>query len=263
MSTRNLGQQITIVVAALNEEAVIAETVESILTVLDGRFADYELLLVDDGGKDRTGEIMDRLAASRPAIRVFRNARNEGLGAAYKLAIREARFEYLMLLCGDGGLPAASLPPVFDALGSADIVAPYMPNLRRIKTPIRYFLSRVYTVLLNALFGQSIRYYNGLAVHRTDLLRQITIVSTRFAFQGEVMIKLLKSGCSCVQVATLAAENTHKSSALRLHNLLNVAKTLFVLIWEVAFFDGRNVRRAAAAPPSGRSLAGSMPEASD
>ena len=124
-------------------------------------FADYEIILVDDGSLDATGEIMDRLASLYDKIRVLHNPTNCGLGASYKRAIGEVRFEYVMMLCGDGGLPAESLPPIFDAIGAADIVVPYMTNLRTIKTPLRYALSRSYTNLLNFLFQQKLQYYNG------------------------------------------------------------------------------------------------------
>jgi hypothetical protein len=141
-----------------------------------------------------------------------------------------------MLLCGDGGLPAKSLPAIFNAIGSADIVIPHMTNLRQIKTPLRYFLSRTYTWLLNTLFGFRLNYYNGLPVHRTDLLRHIRIASSGFGFQGEVLVKLLKSGCSYVQVGVLGAEETRRSFALRPGNLLSVAGTLLHLVSEIARF---------------------------
>ncbi|GEO40320.1 hypothetical protein SAE02_44680 [Skermanella aerolata] len=241
MTKINSSQSISIVVPALNEEEVVADIVSDIVAVLEDRFQDFEIILVNDGSTDRTGAIMNEIADGHPKVRVVHNERNQGLGSAYKLGIAQAKFEYLMLLCGDGGLPASSLPPIFDAIGSADIIAPYMVNLKRIKTPSRYVMSRSYTGLLNLLFRQNIKYYNGLAVHRTALLRQITISSTRFAFQGEVMTKLLKAGCSCVQIGVQGAENTNKSSALRLRNLANVGKTLLTLVWEIIRFDSSKI----------------------
>jgi hypothetical protein len=148
-----------------------------------------------------------------------------------------------MMLCGDGGMPAASLPPIFAAVGSADIVAPYVTNLRTIKSPVRYLTSRVYTNLLNLLFGQKIKYYNGLPVHRIDLLKQLRINSTGFAFQGEILTKLLRSGCSMTEVGVAGAEMTRSSSALRLKGLLNIVKVLALLVWEVRRFDGLQIKR--------------------
>jgi glycosyltransferase involved in cell wall biosynthesis len=227
---------ISFIVPALNEEEVIERVVEDIIAVVKGRFADYELLLIDDGSTDRSGAIMENLARKYERIRALHNGRNLGLGASYQRGLAEARFEYVMLLCGDGGLPAKSLPVIFDEIGKADIVIPHMLNLREIKTPLRHLLSRTYTGLLNLLFGFKLKYYNGLPVHRTDLLRSIRITSRGFGFQAEILVKLLKSGCTYVEVGTFGAEETRRSLALRPRNVLSVAKTFFDLVIEIVKF---------------------------
>jgi dolichol-phosphate mannosyltransferase len=226
---------ITLIVAALNEELVIAETVGQIVEVVEGRFADYELLLVNDGSTDGTGQVMDRLAVANPRLRVFHHARNMGLGSSYRRGIVEARHEYVMLLCGDGGMPAASLPPIFDRIGTADIVVPYCENLKQIKTPGRYLLSRTYTLLLNTVFGLRLRYYNGLAVHRVELVRSLDNKSNGFGFQGEILVQLLRSGRSYVEVGVKGAEKTNRSSALRFKNVVSVSRTLGRLLRRTGF----------------------------
>ncbi|MGM5024439.1 glycosyltransferase family 2 protein [Tardiphaga sp. 367_B4_N1_1] len=237
------AESISIVIPALNEEVVLEGVVRDIEKQIAVFFSDYEIILINDGSTDKTGEIMDRLATELPHVRVLHNSGNIGLGASYQRGVSEARRTYLMMLCGDGGMPAASLPPIFAAVGSADIVAPYVTNLRTIKSPVRYLTSRTYTNLLNILFGQKIKYYNGLPVHRVDLLRQLRINSTGFAFQGEILTKLLRSGCSMTEVGVAGAEMTRNSSALRLKGLINIAKVLALLVWEVRRFDGRQIKR--------------------
>jgi dolichol-phosphate mannosyltransferase len=237
-----IRQSISIVIPALNEEPVLETVVRDIEKQVAAFFYDYEIILIDDGSIDRTSQIMDNLAQELPRVRAIHNPQNLGLGASYQRGVTEARCTYLMMLCGDGGMPAASLPPIFAAVGSADIVAPYVTNLKAIKSPLRYFTSRAYTNLLNLLFGQKIKYYNGLPVHRLDLLRQLRINSTGFAFQGEILTKLLRSGCTMTEVGVAGAEMTRNSSALRLRGLLNLAKVVALLVWEVRRFDGRKIR---------------------
>ena len=237
MSPYTAAITVSFIVPALNEEAIIESVVTAILKVVEGRFSDYEILLVDDGSTDATGFIMDRLAASHQKLRVLRNGRNIGLGASYQRGVKEARFDYVMLLCGDGGMPAKSLPAIFDQIGKADIVIPYILNLKQIKTPLRYFLSRTYSGLLNVFFGFSLRYYNGLPVHRRDLLQSIRISSKGFGFQGEILVKLLKCGCSYIEVGVLGAEETRRSFALRPKNVLSVAGTFMHLLYEIVRFD--------------------------
>jgi dolichol-phosphate mannosyltransferase len=238
-----IRKSISIVIPALNEETVFEGVVRDIEKQVTTFFRDYEIILINDGSTDATGAIMDRLAAELPNVRAIHNPGNIGLGASYQVGVAVARSNYLMMLCGDGGMPAASLPPIFAAVGSADIVLPFINNLKQIKSPVRYFTSRTYTNLLNLLFGQKIKYYNGLPVHRVDLLKQLRINSTGFAFQGEILTKLLRSGCSMTEVGVAGAEMTRNSSALRLKGLINIAKVLALLVWEVRSFDGRHIRR--------------------
>lgn len=221
---------ISFVVPALNEEAVLELFIEQVINAMQGRPLEYEIILVNDGSSDSTGAIMDRLAHRHATVRVLHNERNIGWGASYQRGLKVARFDYVMLLCGDGGLPARSLAPVLDQLGKADIIVPYMTNLRRIKSRGRYVLSRCYTELLNVLFGLRLRYYNGLAVHRRDLLQSISISSGGFGFQAEILVKLLKSGCAYVEVGIEGAEEKQQSFALRPRNVMSVARTIVYLL---------------------------------
>ena len=111
---------ITVIVPALNEEPVIASVVGSIVHQVKAHFGDdYEVILVNDGSSDRTGEIMAGFAADSQKIRVLHNNPNIGLGPSYMRGLEEAKHEYVMMLCGDGGLPADSLPAIFAEVGKA------------------------------------------------------------------------------------------------------------------------------------------------
>jgi hypothetical protein len=141
-----------------------------------------------------------------------------------------------MLLCGDGGLPARSLPAIFSHIGTADLIIPHMVNLRQIKSLPRYIISRTYSNLLNLLSGYRLRYYNGLPVYRRSLLNAIRITSRGFGFQAEILVKLLKSGCTFVEVGVEGAEEKGRSIALHPRNVISVARTFFHLIVELIRF---------------------------
>ena len=227
---------VSFVVPALDEADVISAVIHDIWQTVEPLVDTFEIILVDDGSTDGTGAIMDRLAVELPHVSALHNSPNLGLGASYARGVAQARHDYVMMLCGDGGLPAASLPPIIARIGEADIVVPYMRNLKRIKTPMRFLLSRTYTKLLNLLFGVRLRYYNGLPVHRRALLRRIEICSSGFGFQGEILVKLIKSGASFVEVGVLGAEKTNRSAALRPRNIVNMAVTFYHLTREIRAF---------------------------
>lgn len=247
--TRKNPHSISFIVPALNEEKVVESVIRDTWSTIDSLVSRYEIILIDDGSSDRTGEIMESLAKELPHIRVLHNRPNIGLGASYQRGVSESRLDYVMMLCGDGGVPASSLPPILEKVGTADIVIPYMTNLRQIKTPTRYLISRCYTNLLNLISGHRLHYYNGLPVHRRDLLNAVRITSSGFGFQGEILVKLLKSGCSYVQVPTLGAEATNKTSVFRIKNLFSVTRTLLRLLLELARFEKLELARPEAHNP--------------
>lgn len=227
---------ISLIIPALNEQSVVGKVLLDVYLETSAAFNTFEIIAVNDGSSDDTGRVMDEFAASIPEVSVIHNNSNLGLGASFQLGLSCAKYKYVMLLCGDGGLPASSLPAIYKEVGTADLVIPYMVNLRRIKTPARYALSRTYSNLLNLLFGFRLKYYNGLPVYRRSLLQAITITSSGFGFQGEILVKLLKSGCTYEQVGVDGAEETGNSSALRLKNVISVGKTFVHLIFEIIRF---------------------------
>ncbi len=225
-----ISYSISFIIPALNEEKVVEGVVREAWTTIARSIEIYEIILIDDGSTDSTGQIMETLARELGSTRVFHNKENIGLGASYRRGLSEARFDYVMMLCGDGGLPASSLPPIIERIGTADIVIPYLTNLDKIKTRLRYVISRSYTLLLNFLSGHKLHYYNGLPVHRRALLAQVTMTSSGFSIQGEILVQLLKSGYSYVQIGVLGAETTQETSIFRIRNCASVAKTILKLV---------------------------------
>lgn len=228
---------VSFVVPALNEEKVVEGVVRELHATVNALIAAFEIILIDDGSTDRTGAIMDALARELPSVRALHNGHNIGLGATYQRGVKEARLDYVMLFCGDGGLPPSSLPPIIAKIGTADMVIPYMTNLSQVRKPIRQLISNAYTTLLNVLFGQRLRYYNGLAVHRRALLNRISVTSTGFGFQAEIILKLFKMGATATEVGVHAAEVSQRTRAFRLKNFFDVGRTILYLIWTLWGFS--------------------------
>jgi glycosyltransferase involved in cell wall biosynthesis len=219
---------LSVVIPALNEEANIADAVRETVGALGDRFSDYELLLVDDGSTDRTGAIMDEIAARDPQhVRVVHNAKPHNLGGAYRKGVELARMEYLLMVPGDNENPAHALQAPFDALGRADIVIPYPVN-SEVRGLARHMVSRSYVTGLNALFGLGVRYFNGTVIHRTENLKAITIETASFAYQTEILLKLLCAGKTFVEVPIEIEppKPGRRSRAFRWKNMVEVGRTV-------------------------------------
>ena len=235
MNEQEAKPTLSVIIPALDEEANIAAAVQEVIQAIGDRFADYELLLFDDGSQDQTGRIMDELAAGNAHIRVTHNPQPRNVGGVYKQGLAMASFDYLTWVPGDNENPASALIGPFDAIGSADIVVPFTAN-PHVRTWRRRLASRVYVVLLNVLFGRRLKYYNGTAIYRTKDLRSITINTDSFAFQSEVLIKLLRAGRSYVEVGIeIQPRGGRNSKALRVANLINVFVSIGRLVREIHF----------------------------
>jgi len=117
--------KITLSLLAYNESAVIERTVREALAHLEKDFArgDWELLVINDGSRDQTGEICDRLASEISGVRVFHHDPNRGYVEATLSALREARGDLVCVFDGDGQQSAADVRLFVQSLDNgADIV---------------------------------------------------------------------------------------------------------------------------------------------
>src|SRR5512137_756259 len=87
--------EITVVIPVFDEEGIVARACLDLMTALDGRGWDYELLLSENGSRDRTAEILDQLARAHPRLRYIRTD-EPNYGLALKRGILEARGRWVL-----------------------------------------------------------------------------------------------------------------------------------------------------------------------
>lgn len=249
-SNQPIPRSISFLVLALNEAVKIEETVKTVLKAAAASTIEtYELVLVNDGSNDTTGEIMDRIAGCHDHIHVVHNHRNLGFGAAYLRGVEVATQEYVMIIAGDNIMPASSITAIIDQLGSTDIVLPYMidANSREV---MRRCGSWLFTQLVNLISGNKIRYYNGMVV-RKSLFTGVNILATGYSLQAETVIKFLRGGATYSEIGVVcghASAGKASSKALRLSNLANLLRSLLHLFSEIATTPSRPSGSAANSP---------------
>ena len=120
MSVADLGR-VLVVVPTYNE----AENLEPVTGRLRAAVPEADLLVVDDGSPDGTGEIADRLAAADPSVHVLHRTEKAGLGAAYIAGFRWALadgYDVVVEMDSDGSHAPEELPRLLTALRDADLV---------------------------------------------------------------------------------------------------------------------------------------------
>ncbi len=236
------GNSLSVFVPAHNEAKNLEGAIRDVTAAAEERFADYEVLLVDDGSTDGTAEAADRLARKDHRIRVIHNPTKRGIASGYRTALGLATKEYFAFIPGDREINVDSIRAIFQAVGAADLVVPYHAN-REARAWHRRVMTWVSTTLLNLLFMRRLRYYQGPTVYPTDLARTLPAHSRGFFFLTEMLVHALDGGCSYVEVGLLHQERAFgKSKAVTLSNILTALQAIFGAWWTLRV---RRTRRAA------------------
>jgi dolichol-phosphate mannosyltransferase len=218
---------LSVVIPAYNEGRNIEATLEHVNRALVGVHADAEILVVDDGSTDDTGAVVRGAIARMPGVRLLAHAENRGFGAAYRTGVEAATGEYVVMVHGDNAWGADTLRDLFWHVGHADVIVGYTRGMWRSRPIARTALSKTFTWLVNAITGRRMRYYNGLQIHRADVLKGLTIESRGYGFQAEVLVKALRRSRTYIEVPMDLIERRHgESKAFRLRNAVDVVRTL-------------------------------------
>jgi len=107
---------LSIVIPAFNEERRLPSTLETILAWLDASaYGDAEVLIVDDGSRDGTADLVVARAHSDPRVRLVKNPGNRGKGFAVRHGMMEASGDWILMSDADLSAPIGELPKLFQA----------------------------------------------------------------------------------------------------------------------------------------------------
>lgn len=113
--------EFSIVVPCYNEEAAIRETIDQLQTIAK-EASRYELIIVDDGSSDGTGQILKNYVKNEIRIKILTHNQNRGYGAALKTGISHAKFDLIVITDADGTYPNHRIPELVAACENYDMV---------------------------------------------------------------------------------------------------------------------------------------------
>ena len=189
------SRQVSVVVPAFNEAAVIGEVVRGVAGVL----AEAEILVVDDGSSDGTAA-----AAAAAGARVVRHPYNKGNGAAVKTGIREARGEIILLMDADGQHDPQDIPALLAPMADHDMVIG--ARAARDQAFMRAAGNAFFQTLASWLTGRPIPdLTSGFRAARKDrLLSILHLLPNGFSYPTTSCLAFLKAGLSVAFVPVRA-----------------------------------------------------------
>jgi glycosyltransferase involved in cell wall biosynthesis len=201
--------KLSILVPVYNEERTLEEVVRRVSVIPTPK----EIILVDDGSKDRSREILTRLQeqndqANDPinSIRVFFQPKNQGKGAAIKAALSHVTGDVVIIQDADLEYDPKDYPTLLEPIqtGLADVVYGtrfYGGGAHRVLFFWHYMGNLLLTLISNMITNLNLSDMEvGYKVFRAEIVKDIDLKSQRFGFEPEITVKLAKKQCRFYEV---------------------------------------------------------------
>jgi glycosyltransferase involved in cell wall biosynthesis len=190
---------LSLVLPAHNEAENIEIVVQQALKILPAFTGDFEILVVNDGSRDATGAIIDRLAAEDARVRAVHHPRNRGYGAALTSGFEASAGDFVMFMDSDRQFDIADLALLSPFVGRFDIVAGFRKE--RQDEFHRKLFAETFNLVVRILFGVHMRDIDSaFKVFRGDMLRSLELTAPGALINTEIQAKLRRQGASLVQI---------------------------------------------------------------
>lgn len=197
MSIKNLS----VFFPLYNEEGSVEDIVEKAVRILNKEKIDYEILLVNDGSTDKTGQIADELSKKNSNIKVINHEKNLGYGEALKSGFYNAKYDTIVYTDGDGQFDFSEVKKFLEKIEDNDLIIGY--RIKRQDPFFRILFKKGWKLSLFTFFGLTLKDVDcGFKMIKKSVLKKIPhLESTRGAMiNAELAIKTKKAGFKIEQV---------------------------------------------------------------
>jgi glycosyltransferase involved in cell wall biosynthesis len=190
---------LSIILPAYNEEENIERAMATATAVAERLCADHEVIVVDDGSRDRTAELVKAAGAADPRIRLVQHSPNRGYGEALRSGFLAAEKDLVFFTDADNQFVLDELEGFLDKIEKVDVVAGYRIN--RQDPPIRRMNAKAWNYLVRLLFYVPVRDIDcAFKLFRRTALEGMHLESVGAMVNTELMVKIGREGYSIVEL---------------------------------------------------------------
>lgn len=207
--------KVSVLMAVYNEEATLGSCVSQVLSARLPQGLQRELILVDDASLDHSWEIAVELSRRYPEVRVFRQARNQGKGAAIRRAIAEMTGDLALIQDADLEYSPSDYPrllkPILEGKADAVFGSRFIGEERKILYFWHTVGNRLITLLGNMLNNTNLTDLETCyKVFVADVLKAIPLESNRFGIEPELAAKVARNKLRLYEVPVLYNGRTYE-----------------------------------------------------
>lgn len=222
--------RLSLVIPAFNEAAVIGRAVAEAESALGTLFAQFEVLVVDDGSSDETAAEVQKLLPFSPRTRLLRHPHNRGYGAALRTGFEAASFDLVAFTDADCQFDLTDLGKLAPLAAEYPIVAGYRADR---KDPWqRRFFSWGYNLLARTLLGTRVRDVDcALKVFRREALARLLPESRGFFVNTEMLTRVRQLGMPVVERPVAHRPRLGGESKVSVREIPKTLRTLLGFWW--------------------------------
>ena len=185
---------------AYNEEANLKATVNKAQRVLNELNLEYEIIIVDDGSRDNTGEIAEQLSKQDKRVRAIHHPQNRGYGGAIKSGLYAARYDWIAFTDADGQYNFSEITNFLNLTDRADLIIGY--RKKRADSPIRKINAQLFNWEMFFLFGLKAKDVDcGFKLIKKKVVDTIGPLQSEGAMiEAELLIRAKKAGFKFIQI---------------------------------------------------------------
>ena len=243
-----MGSETLVIIPTYNERENLPQILQRLLDLP----VSVEVLVVDDGSPDGTGEVADEWAAKYSAVKVLHRKTKDGLGRAYCAGFMwalEHEYENVLEMDGDLSHNAADIPAFLAAAKTADLVlgSRYSNGIRVINWPLnRLILSLAAAKYVQVITGMPFSDpTGGFKCFRRKTLRLLELENVRsngYSFQIEMTHKVWRQGLKVVEVPIIFTDRFQGRSKMS----MNIVEEALLMVWRLWVQNGFRRRPRAA-----------------
>lgn len=222
-----MSEGVSLVIPAYNEELSIGKAIGEAIDALESLKRGYEVIVVDDGSRDRTAEIIGGFSGDL-RVKVVRHSRNLGYGASLRDGFRAASLYYVAYTDADMQFDVRELGGFIDEIRNCDIVCGY--RAVRNDNVLRRIISRGYTSVIKFLFGLDLQDIDcSMKLFRRSALGDIELKSRGFLIDLELVYKLKHKGCRIREIPVSHHPRLYGKSSVSIKSTVETIVSLILL----------------------------------
>jgi glycosyltransferase involved in cell wall biosynthesis len=217
---------LSIIVPVYNEVELLGDAVRQINSFVAPHFAEYEIVIIESGSTDGTGELCDRLSGEIPSVCVIHEGGRNGFGSALKRGYKEATKDWVWFVTADTPFPLESIVEAQKLFSEYDCILSYRSEDTR-KSFFRKIQSVVYNTLVKTVLGLRVKHVNSaFKVFKREVIQSLPLISNGWFIDAETLYWLTERKVRYTEIPVPLIDRTGGHSTITLSTPLTLLKEL-------------------------------------